>query len=83
MYINNKTTPILSYDDSFENKLLIYKQNKGKSGIYRWNNKITNKSYIGSSRSLNRRFNFYFCYISLLNLLKKKFKYNMSCFIEI
>jgi group I intron endonuclease len=39
---------------------LIIKQNKGKSGVYRWVNKDSGKSYVGSSAMLNDRFRRYF-----------------------
>ena len=41
-------------------KGLIAKQNKGKSGIYRWVHKDSGKSYVGSSSKLNDRFRRYF-----------------------
>jgi group I intron endonuclease len=34
--------------------------NRGKSGIYCWRNKISNKAYVGSGLNLTRRFNEYF-----------------------
>ena len=36
------------YKNILINKSLIIKGNKNKSGIYKWNNIITNESYIGS-----------------------------------
>jgi len=36
-------------------KLTILNENRNKSGIYRWVNNISGKSYIGSSRSLSKR----------------------------
>lgn len=38
----------------------ILKENKDKSGVYRWTNKINNKSYIGSAKDLRKRFYSYF-----------------------
>lgn len=63
--------PIYSYTkaDIFKGKVLS--DNKNKSGIYRWNNKVTNKSYIGSSTSLSRRFSFYYSLSYLENKVKK------------
>lgn len=43
-------------------KITIIKQNKSKSGIYRWINVINNKNYIGSSIDLGRRFKEYYNY---------------------
>nr|YP_009568424.1 NADH dehydrogenase subunit 3 [Drechslerella brochopaga]QBL02507.1 NADH dehydrogenase subunit 3 [Drechslerella brochopaga] len=48
------------YDNADTDKLLILKENKGKSGVYRWINKKSGKSYIGSSINLSRRFLEYF-----------------------
>jgi hypothetical protein len=41
-------------------KKIIYKENKGKSGIYRFICDTTGKSYIGSAVNLRRRFSEYF-----------------------
>lgn len=72
--IENKTKtimniiPVVSYFNADIDKSIIYKENKNKSGIYRWNNLITGKSYIGSSISLSGRFNTYYS----LSYLKKR-----------
>lgn len=52
-------------------KLLILKENKDKSGIYKWTHLKTKNFYIGSSINLWRRFlNYYnFSYISKNNLI--------------
>jgi len=52
--------PVKKYANTDLNKLEILKENKGKSGIYRWINNINGKSYIGSSTKLNARFLQYF-----------------------
>lgn len=39
---------------------LIIKENKNKSGIYKWTNKITNDTYVGQSIDLAKRFIKYF-----------------------
>lgn len=41
-------------------KLEIFKENKGKSGIYIWENQINGNRYIGSSVHLTIRFKSYF-----------------------
>lgn len=51
---------ITSYSNLIENKKLIYKENRDKIGVYRLVNIITNKSYIGSSINLSKRFVMYF-----------------------
>lgn len=52
--------PVLIYTNPDEHKGLIAKQNKGKSGVYRWVHKDSGKSYIGSSSILSDRFRRYF-----------------------
>ena len=54
-----------TYGNPDTQKLQIIKENKGKSGVYRWVNLRDRKSYIGSSTNLGRRMSGYF---SLLNL---------------
>jgi len=38
----------------------ILKENKGKSGIYRWTNNINGNTYVGSSVDLSRRLRQYY-----------------------
>lgn len=57
---DTKIITVVSYTNAEINKFLIFKENKGKSGIYRWNSLITGKTYIGSSVNLSRRFINYF-----------------------
>jgi group I intron endonuclease len=64
---NIKIIPLVSYTNASEYKNTILSENKNKSGIYRWNNLITGKSYIGSSISLSKRFSIYYS----LNSLKR------------
>ena len=65
---NINIIPVVSYFNADKNKFIVYKENKNKSGIYRWNNLITSKSYIGSSISLGNRFSSYYS----LAYLKRK-----------
>lgn len=51
--INDKK-PLISYLN-LTIKSHIFQENKNKSGIYRWNNLITKKSYVGSVINLIRR----------------------------
>jgi group I intron endonuclease len=55
-------TPIVVYSNADLAKQSIIKENKGKSGIYRWVNKESVKSYVGSSVNLSNRFKQYYCY---------------------
>jgi group I intron endonuclease len=48
------------YEDAYSMKKLIIKDNKNKSGIYKWTNKLTNDVYIGQSVDLGKRFIKYF-----------------------
>lgn len=48
------------YEDAFSMRKIIIKDNKNKSGIYKWTNKITNDIYIGQSIDLSKRFIKYF-----------------------
>lgn len=48
------------YDDSLNLKKRILEENKGKSGIYMWTNKITGDIYIGQSVDLANRLKRYF-----------------------
>lgn len=52
-------TPIIKYDQILEDRKLIIKENKKKSGIYRWVNTVNGNSYIGSSSNLSTRFSDY------------------------
>jgi group I intron endonuclease len=72
--INIITVPVASYFNANTDKNIVFKDNRRKSGIYRWNNLITNKTYIGSSISLSRRFSDYYN----LNYLKRKLEKGSS-----
>lgn len=50
--MSSSVVPIISYFNADTKKDAAIKQNKGKSGIYRWTNKVNNKTYIGSSINL-------------------------------
>ena len=64
----------------------MIKENKGKSGVYRWTNLISGKSYVGSSINLRARFlNYYNLayltkYASKSNICKAFLKYGYSNF---
>lgn len=62
--------PVVSYNNADEDKKLILKENRGKSGIYRLTNKINGKCYIGSAVNLTRRFSDYYSEEKLKNYLK-------------
>nr|AMX22251.1 GIY-YIG endonuclease [Cryphonectria parasitica] len=62
-------TSVLVYSDLKSEKSLILRDNKGKSGIYMWTNKVNGKIYIGSSVDLSKRLRNYFN-VSYLSDLK-------------
>lgn len=55
-----KVEAIKVYSNADTCKAVILKDNKGKTGIYRWVNLINGKSYIGSALDLRERFTNYF-----------------------
>jgi group I intron endonuclease len=68
---NNNIIPMVTYSAS-RYKYLILLENKRKSGIYRWNDLITNKSYVGSSINLAGRFSIYYYKKTMLNKLSTR-----------
>lgn len=66
---NNTIIPLISYTNAEKYKSTILFENK--SGIYRWNNLITGKSYVGSSISLDKRFSIYCSFSSLKRNITK------------
>lgn len=71
----SELTPVITYTDIIHEKSSVLKQNKGKSGIYMFTNKINGKRYVGSSLDLNRRFK---NYLNLSYLLYKKENMNIK-----
>jgi hypothetical protein len=60
--------PVIKYENSDLLKFTILSDNKGKSGIYSWINKINQKRYVGSSVNIRRRMLEYFS----INYLERK-----------
>lgn len=56
---SDKVAPVAVYNNADTQKELVLKENRGKSGIYRWTNKETGKSYVGSSVNLSKRLSNY------------------------
>lgn len=77
-------TPILIYDNADLLKSRAVTENKGRSGVYRWTNKVNGKTYIGSSVNLGKRLTNYYNlnYISTSDMLISKalVKYGYSNF---
>jgi len=59
------------YHNAEVDKDKILKENKDKSGIYKWTNRINDKCYIGSAIDLSDRLKFYFSTKAMENSLKK------------
>jgi len=60
------------YSNVDTQKVKILKVNKSKYNIYRLNNTITGKNYIGSFLNIASRFNYYYSIVYLENRVKKK-----------
>ena len=71
---NNKQTivPVVSYLNLDIDKSLIFKKNKGKSGIYRINNLVKGKSYVGSSKDLSNRLRAYYSISNIKRIVSKE-----------
>lgn len=54
--------PLVVYNDVSLEKASILKNNKGKSGVYRWTNLVNSKTYVGSANDLRSRFWVYFSF---------------------
>jgi len=52
--------PVAEYLNAYVKKKQIFREIKGKSGVYRWTHKKSGISYIGSSKYLHLRFLQYF-----------------------
>lgn len=71
---NNNIIPSVVYMDLDINKRVIYKENRNKSGIYRWVNLVTGEAYVGSAVDITRRLWGYFS----LQFLNKELRRNRS-----
>src|SRR5215217_6988855 len=81
---NSKLSPAVSYDNFEHDKARILNENKDKSGVYRLTNLENQKSYVGSSVDLRRRFHVYYSTARLRNsnmaIYKALLKYEPSSF---
>jgi group I intron endonuclease len=76
---NIEIIPVVSYSNADKDKFILYKENKNKSGIYRWNNLETGDSYVGSALNLTNRLSKYFSFRFLKrNILSSKSRINNS-----
>lgn len=78
MLTSNITTPSLrgvKYENAETQNKKIYKENRGKIGVYRWTNIQSGNIYLGSSTNLSKRFSFYYS----LTYLNKKANNSIIC----
>lgn len=64
--------PVITYSNADTLKVSIVRENKSKSGVYRWVNLINGKTYVGSSINLGSRLRDYFKYSFLTQPKNKK-----------
>lgn len=78
----SSVVPVIKYGNADVQKLQVIKENRGKSGVYRWTNNVNGKSYVGSSINLVKRFTSYysFNYISKskMSISKALIKYGRA-----
>lgn len=82
----NKVVPVLVYNNADSIKLQAVKENRGKSGVYRWINQNNGRVYVGSSVNLGKRFSSYYSFKYLIDpkrnmiIHKALLKYGYSIF---
>ena len=64
-----RKTPLVIYP--YNDKELAIKENRGKSGVYRWVNTLTGDTYVGSAVSLSKRFSVYYSTKSVKEVLSR------------
>ena len=79
---HNNINPVVTYLNADTFKLQIIKENKNKSGIYRWTNLIHGRSYIGSSSNLGARFYRYYSINYLTGVLTRTRSYIYSSLLK-
>lgn len=66
MLLESKIVPVQVWDDADKLKLEILEENRGKSGIYMWQNKLSGKIYVGSAKNIRNRLMVYYNINSLV-----------------
>lgn len=64
-----RVIPLATY--AYEDNGLAIKENRGRSGVYRWVNTLTGEAYVGSAVSLSKRFSVYFSSKSVNEVLNR------------
>jgi len=67
----NNLKSVVVYSNTDTQKELIFGDNKGKSGVYLWTNKLNGNTYVGSAIDLRKRFYHYYS-LKLMELYLKK-----------
>jgi group I intron endonuclease len=86
IFTSSSLEPVKVYLNPDKEKELIIRDNKDRTGVYRWVNLDSGKSYIGSSSNLSARFKQYFNYNHIsypkrnLRIYKALLKYGYSGF---
>jgi len=57
--------PVIIYSNADTDKSQILTDNKGKTGIYLWIHKESNKKYVGSALDLSKRLSYYYSPLAL------------------
>nr|YP_009072328.1 GIY-YIG endonuclease [Sclerotinia borealis]AHX82992.1 GIY-YIG endonuclease [Sclerotinia borealis] len=73
--------PAKIYSSELDRNLAI-KENKGKSGVYRWVNILTGQCYVGSSVNLSKRFHIYFNAKSIDEILQRSKSHILSAILK-
>ena len=74
--------PIKTYSNAKAEKTKILKENKNKSGIYKWKNLKNDKCYIGSAEDLSNRLSFYYSCKALKNSFKNSQSYIYNALLK-
>lgn len=78
-------TPVKIYNNAGLQKSHILTENRGLAGIYRWINKLNNRTYVGSAENLSKRLAIYYRKSELLKsprpIHKALLKYGYDNFI--
>lgn len=67
---------MVTYSNAAADKSRVLEENKQKSGIYRWINKVNNKKYVGSAGDLSKRLLFYYSPAKIVVLQSKSLIYS-------
>ena len=74
----NPAIPVKIYSDVEQQKKQIMLDNKNQAGIYRWINKETGESYVGSTVNLNKRFASYYSLCRIEEVLSRSKSHILS-----